>query len=49
MERREGGHTAHGFGDCGKYLWPLRLEEPRDEPEIVILEKPGAGLLRTRI
>lgn len=42
------GRPPHGFGDRGKHLWPLRLEGPRDEPEIIILEKPGAGLLGTR-
>jgi hypothetical protein len=46
LRRRD---TSHGFSDHGQHLWPLWLEEPRDEPEIIILEKPGAGLLGTRI
>lgn len=43
------GHTLHGFSDHGKHRWPFWLEEPRNEPEIIILENPGAGLLGTRI
>lgn len=41
------GCPSHEFSDCEKQLWPLWLEGARDEPEIIVLEKPGAGLLGT--